>query len=196
MDWIDIALVIQVFALLNPLSSFPFLIAAYQKKMNVKAIAVKSVIVAFIIAVVIALLGMQLFNVFGIDVSSFRVAGGIILLLLAINMVRPKENGFQVEKITSLITIIATPMLTGPGTISFITIKVYEIGTAAMLLNLCVAFVLVAIVFILFSFAVDRINITLVDILSRILGLFLAAVAIQMISKGIEGIIVSFMSAA
>lgn len=186
----DITLVVQIFALLNPLASFPFLISAYKKKMNVKIIAVKAVIVAFLIALVIIFIGPFLFSIFGITLDSFRIAGGIVLLLLGINMVKPNgKNDKEAGGIDSLITIIATPLLTGPATISFITIKAYEIGKIPLLFDLCWAFLLVAIVFILFSFTINRINVRVVDIASRIMGLFLTAVAIEMISKGIEGVI-------
>jgi multiple antibiotic resistance protein len=184
----NIALIIQIFALINPLASFPFLISAYEKKMNVKIIAVKSVLVAFVLAILITLIGPSLFTIFGITLDSFRIAGGIVLLLLGIDMVRPKEEEHKVGKINSLIAIIATPLLTGPATISFITIKAFELGKMHVLYNVCIAFVLVAIVFILFSFLISKINTTVVDIASRIMGLFLTAVSIEMIASGIQGI--------
>jgi len=181
---IDISLIIQIFVLLNPLSSFPFLIAAYEKKMNLKAVVLKAVITAFAIAVVMALVGPTLFSVFGITLDSFRIAGGVVLIMLGYRMVRPKEEEQKVTNIDSLITIIATPMLTGPGTISFITIKSLELGSPTVLSNLCFSFLLVGFIFFMFSQQVSKVN-----ILSRILGLFLMAVAVEMISNGLEGII-------
>lgn len=189
MQSFDIALILQIFVLLNPLASFPFLINAYKKKFNVKLIATKAVSVAFIIALAIIFIGPALFSVFGITLNSFRIAGGIVILLLGINMVRPSEGHNNNIHIQSLITIIATPLLTGPATISFLTIKVYEIGKTTLLINLILAFVLVTIVFLLFSHLVDKINARIVDIASRILGLFLTAVAIELIANGIQGIL-------
>lgn len=185
---IDIILILQIFALLNPLSSFPFLMAAYKKRMNVRKIAVRSVLVAFAVALVIAFAGPYLFKIFGITLDSFRIAGGAVLLLLGINMVKPKEEEEKVGKTSSLVTLIATPMLTGPATISFITIKVYEIGMVSLLTNLSIAFLFVGAIFFLFSVMIKRINPTVVDIMARILGLFITAVAIEMIASGIMGI--------
>ena len=184
----DIALILQIFVLLNPFASFPFLMNAYKKKFNVKIIATKAVSVAFVIAIATVFLGPILFSVFGVTLNSFRIAGGVVLLLLGINMVRPSDGHQNSIHIQSLITIIATPLLTGPATISFLTIKVYEIGKTTLLINLISAFVLVAIVFFLFSHLVDKINARIVDIISRVLGLFLTAVAIELISEGIQGI--------
>lgn len=185
---VNIPLIIQLFVLLNPFYSISFLISAHKKKMNVHTIAFKSVITAYIIALIIIFFGPFLFNIFGITLDSFRIAGGVVLLLLGINMVKShEENGHEFKAIDSLITLIATPLLTGPATISFITIKAYEIGKIPVFINVSLAFVLVGVVFILISYMVDKINLGLVDIASRVLGLFLSAVAIEMIAKGIEG---------
>ncbi|MEK6942652.1 MAG: MarC family protein [Nanoarchaeota archaeon] len=186
----SLALIIQIFVLLNPLSSFPLLMSAYKQKMNVKKVAFISVVTAFVIAVIIAVVGPSLFSLFGISLNSFRIAGGVVLLLLGLDTIKPKhEKEAKVEGVEGLISIIATPLLTGPATISFITIKAYEIGQAAILFNLFMAFILVGIVFILFAYSVPRVNIHIVDISSRILGLFLTAVAIEMIASGTIAII-------
>jgi multiple antibiotic resistance protein len=185
----SLAVVIQLFALLNPLSSFPVLLSAYKSKLNVKKIAANAVLLAFLIALIIALFGQYLFELFGISLDSFKIAGGIVLLLLGLETIRGKEKEEKVTKTDSLISIIATPLLTGPGTMSYITIKVYEIGKFKMVFNIFFAFILVAIVFMVFSFSVKKINPKVINISSRILGLFLTAVAIQLIATGIQGVL-------
>jgi multiple antibiotic resistance protein len=186
---IDFALIMQILVLVNPLSSFPVLMSAYKSKMNVKKIAFFSVILALVIAIIIALIGQFLFNLFGVTLDSFRIAGGIILLLLGLDTIRSKEKEEKdIGKVDSLISIIATPLLTGPATISFITIKSYEISQLAIITNLLLAFLLVGIIFVLFALMIKKINMKLIDIVSRIFGLFLTAVAIQMISQGIINI--------
>lgn len=186
----NIPLVIQLFVLINPLSSFPFLISAQEKGMNIRKIAIRAVITAFIVAFVMALIGVPLFGLFGISTSSFRVAGGIVLIVLAYQMVRPSpEKKDEIKDVDAVTTLIATPMLTGPATISFITIKTMEEGFASFFPNLIISFVLVGIVFYFFSLLVKKIDAKIVNILSRILGLFLMAVAVDMIFAGIKGII-------
>ncbi len=187
----DLSLALQIFALLNPLASFPIIMAAYRKKMNIKKIAASAVIVAFAVALVIVFVGPALFSMFSITLDSFRIAGGIVLLLLGIHMVRPSsdDDKKEVTSIDSTISIIATPMLTGPATISFLTIKSYEIGQWSVLSGLLFAFILVGFVFLLFAFTISKINTKLIDITSRVLGLFLTAVSIEMIAKGISGIV-------
>jgi multiple antibiotic resistance protein len=186
---ISIALMIQIFVLVNPLSSVPVLMQAWKKKMNVKRIALTGSFVAFIIALSVALFGPFLFNFFGITTDSFRIAGGLVLLLLGLDTIRDKEEKTKVTKIDSLISIIATPLLTGPATISFITLKAFEFGRIPMAVNVISAFVFVGIVFYLFALAIPKINEKVVGIVSKILGLFLAGMAIEMIANGILNII-------
>lgn len=186
---VSIALIFQIFVLLNPLSSVPILMQAWKKKMNVRLIAVSATIVAFIVAIIVSLIGPYLFDFFGITVDSFRIAGGIVLLLLGLNTIRDGENKTEVNKVDSLISIIATPLLTGPATISYITIKVFELGKITMIVNITLAFFLVGLVFILFALAISRINEKIVSITSKILGLFLTGIAIEMIATGIMNLI-------
>lgn len=185
----EIGLIIQMFVLLNPLSSFPILVSAYKNKMNVRKIALNSVFLAFIIAVIIAVFGPNLFALFGISIDSFRIAGGIVLLLLGINTINEIREKDKVDKVDSLVSLIATPLLTGPATISFITIKSIEIGKIPLLFNIVVSFLFVGIAFYAFSASISKINMKIVTITSRILGLFLAAIGIEMIFVGLRALL-------
>ena len=186
---IDLALIIQLFILIKPLSSFPVLLAAYKSKMNVKRIAISAVFLAFIIALIIALIGPYLFSLFNITLDSFRIAGGVVLFLLGLDKVRPKEHDRKdIKEADALTSIIATPLLTGPAIISFIIVQAFDVGRVSIISNLLFAFIAVGIVFMIFAFTISKINAKVIDIASRIFGLFLTAVAIQMIAKGIQGL--------
>lgn len=195
-DLFDIAIIIQIFVLVNPLSSIPVLVSAYKNKYNVKKIALTAVILAFLIAMVLALVGPYLFDIFGVTIDGFRIAGGIVLLLLGLDTIRGgKENGEstdksdkQVGKVDSMISILATPLLTGPATISYVTIKAFELGRLSLISNILIAFILVGIVFFILALMIPKINLKLINILSKVLGLFLTAMAIEMIAKGITNI--------
>jgi len=187
---LNLALVLQLFVLINPLYSLPYLMASQRQHINVRRVAVSAVITAFIIAVIIALFGPFMFGMFGITINSLRIAGGIVILLLGLETIRSGvESKSNVNHIDTMIAIIASPMLTGPATISFVTIKTYEIGRVSILVNLFAAFILVAVIFIAFSFAIARINQRLISITARVLGLFLTAVAIEMMARGVQAYI-------
>ncbi|MEI7718692.1 MAG: MarC family protein [archaeon] len=192
MGLIDVAIIAQLFVLINPFSSFPVLFNAYQNKMNVRKIAVTASILALVIAIIICFIGSSLFGFFGITIDSFRIAGGICLLLLGLDTIRNREEKENVGKVDSLISILATPLLTGPATISFIIIKSIEIGRPVLLANILLAFILVGIVFILFSYGIKRINVRVIEISAKIMGLFLTAMAIELISRGAFNLFIGF----
>lgn len=184
----DLALVLQLFALLNPLSSFPVLMSAYKKKMDVHSIAIKSSLFAYAIALFIIFAGPQFFSLYGVNVDSFRIAGGIILLLLGIETVRPKPVRDDINEVDSTVAIIATPLLTGPAVISFLTISAIDLPISDLIASTTVAFGIVGFVFVLFSYTIPMINAKIVELLSKVMGLFLTALAIQMITAGISAI--------
>ncbi|VVB79381.1 MarC family integral membrane protein [uncultured archaeon] len=188
MNWLSFAIIAQIFVLVNPISSVPALIRAYSKKFDVKKIALYAVLVAFILAVIINFVGPSLFTLFGITLDSFRIAGGILLLLLGIQTIWVPEKDEEGSKVDSIISIIATPLLTGPATISFITLKSFELGSFILLPNIVMSFVLVGIVFYLFALAVPRVNQKVIDIVSKIFALFLMGMAVELIVAGIKGI--------
>ncbi|MBI5223165.1 MarC family protein [Candidatus Micrarchaeota archaeon] len=186
---LDFSLILQFFVLLNPMSSLSVLISAYKQKMDVRKLAINAVMAAFAIALCMVFVGPYLFSLFGITLNSFKIAGGVVLFLLGLDTIRPKQSTEgEFGQVEALISIIATPLLTGPATISFITLKTFEIGALAVLSNLIVAFMGVFLVFYTFSMMINKVNFKLVGIASRILGLFLTAVAIEMIANGISAL--------
>ncbi|PIZ53739.1 hypothetical protein COY28_03325, partial [Candidatus Woesearchaeota archaeon CG_4_10_14_0_2_um_filter_57_5] len=132
-DNISFPIIFQMFVLLNPMSSVPILLAAHRNKLDVRRISMQAVLVAFAVAATVAVLGPVLFTAFSISVDSFRIAGGIVLLLLGIQTVRPVPRDISnVTEADSISSLIATPMLTGPATISYITVKTIDFGRVAV----------------------------------------------------------------
>jgi multiple antibiotic resistance protein len=185
------ALIVQLFILINPLSSFPMLMGAYRKKMDVKKIALYSVIIAFAIAILFVFIGPLLFTAFGISLNSLMMAGGIILVLLGIDTVRlNEEHGKNANEIDGYISLIASPMLTGPATISFIILKSYEMGTFDLVANITATFMIIGIVFLCSAMMIKKVNVRIMSIVSKIFGLFLTAIGIEMVAKGIQALLI------
>ena len=180
------AVIMQMFALVNPLSSFPVLMAAYKKKLDVRGIAIKASIVAYLVAMFCLFFGPQFFSLYGVSIDAFRLAGGVVLFLLGLETVRPKPLRDDVSEVDSLIAIIATPLLTGPAVISFLTIKSLETGAVPLVPDVTLSFLIVGIIFFVFSVLLPRINEKAVEILSKIMGLFLMAIAVEMMAKGMS----------
>lgn len=183
-------LILQFFVLLNPLSSAPFLIKLQKHKVNVRSVASSAVLTAFFVALAIAVAGKWLFQLFGITPNSFRVAGGIVIMLLGLETIRGQEEDAPPSGgLDNYIAILATPILTGPATMSFVSLKAFEEGILKVVVNLIVAFIGVAAVMYLLTVMISRLNTRLVGIVSRILGLFLTAMAVEMMAKGLDGLI-------
>jgi multiple antibiotic resistance protein len=185
---LSLPLMLQMFVLINPLASFPMLIAAFRKRMDAKKIAVISVAVAFAIAMLMVFIGPLLFTMFGIGIDSFMIAGGLILLLLGIDTVRhPAEYGeASPDEMDGFISLIATPLLTGPATMSFIILKTYEMNQTDLAVNVTLTFVAIGVLFTLLALAVPKVNAKLVSIISKIMGLFLTAMGMEMMVRGIQ----------
>lgn len=186
---LDISLVMQVFVLINPLSSLPVLVAAHTNKMDVKSIAFQALLIAFALAFVMIFIGPSLFGVFHIGIDAFRIAGGVVLFMLGLSTARGERKQYEADKTNALTSLIATPLLTGPAVISFVTIYTYEFGTLPMVINVAAAFIVVGAVFTVLTRLIPRLDMNLVGIVSRVLGLCLLAVAIQMLATGVKALL-------
>ncbi len=195
MEMFDLAIIMQIFVLLNPLSSFPVLMSAHKKKLDVSSIAIRASVAAYVVAVCIILFGPQFFSLYGISIDSFRIAGGVILFLLGVETVRPKPVKEEVNEVDSLVAIIATPLLTGPAVMSFLTIRTIEMGVLPVLVQATGAFFIAGLVFYLFSLFLPKLNPKVIEIASKVMGLFLTAIAIEMIAKGATALFTSILAA-
>ena len=125
---------ISLLALINPVGAVPFflsLTSEHSEAERRRTIRTASIAVFCVIAVT-TVLGQQIINFFGISVGSLEVGGGIIMLLMAINMLNaqignaratPEERDEAESKNSIAVVPLAIPLLTGPGSIS--TVIVY-----------------------------------------------------------------------
>ncbi|HLC47997.1 MAG TPA: MarC family protein [Candidatus Norongarragalinales archaeon] len=184
---LDLQLILKISFLLNPLSSIPVLFVAYHQKLNVKQIAFKSTLLGFAVAIAFVLIGPYLFKIYGIDINSFRAAGGLVIMLLGLSMAREKRD-YSGEHPDALVSLIATPLLTGPATMSFLILTAAEVGTAIVLANLIFSFLIVGSFFIIIAYMIPRVNLEYVRFVSRLLGLFLIGLGLEMLVMGIKAI--------
>lgn len=142
--------------------------------------------------------GHLIFELFGITLPAFRVAGGLILWLVAMDMLRsqrtmqetPAEIIEGQEKDDVALTPLAVPMLAGPGAISTVTVLAGQARTVARTVTVYAAIVLTAFVCWIVLRAADRLSARLgrtgIQIALRIMGLMLAAVAVQFVITGVR----------
>lgn len=152
-------------------------------------IIVQSIITALCLAITFVIMGREVFKFLGITVPDFMIAGGGILFCIAILdlLTQSKERRLPPDELGAV--PIGTPLIVGPAvlTTSLITVDQHGTGIAlcAVLLNILLAGVV-------FSFADRLISVlgkTGAQALSKVLSLFLAAIAIMMIRRGVLEII-------
>ena len=139
---------------------------------------------------------------FGISISSFKIAGGILLLLMAINMLNAKTPNAKStkeeleeahEKSTNISEIaivpLAIPLIAGPGAISTIIIYSQQDDSLIHLLYMSlIIFLLSVIVFVSLrasTFITKKLGITGINVISRVMGLILASISIEFIVSGL-----------
>jgi len=161
----------------------------------------RTTLVAFAIAILFSLGGDLVLRIFGITVDSLRVAGGILLFLVAIDMLRGVRQQNKVTEVELLdanqredvsIFPLAIPLLTGPGAITTVVVLMGATDdlTKKGLVLLAISLTFLATFFILkFSQYIDKaLGITGIMVMTRIMGLILGAVAVSFVATGIWNI--------
>ncbi|MCS6969441.1 MAG: MarC family protein [Planctomycetota bacterium] len=149
-----------------------------------------------------ALVGQQLFDFFGVTIDAFRIAGGFLLFLIALDFVQVRQTRMKatepeiaegVEKQETGIIPLGIPMLAGPGAIA--TVMVLSHGGWPSLGPVLVAIVLVGLSTLLVLLAAARmqqhLSATTLGIVLRLEGLLLAAIAVQMVVTGVTNLVLS-----
>ncbi|MDD5331326.1 MAG: MarC family protein [Candidatus Nanoarchaeia archaeon] len=190
-----IQLIILFAVIFDPLASFAVFLAA-SSKMKPKErrkTATYAILIALGLSLAVLILGETLLKIFSTNIDEFRVAGGIILLLLGIRMALGKSltNLESVEGNSSkaVAALIGTPLLTGPAAITAILVSMNDYGR--VMTGLAVLTVLFA-TGILF-YQANRINKfvghTTIQTMSTILGLITLAWGVKFIAVGVKAIL-------
>jgi multiple antibiotic resistance protein len=194
---------IGIIAILNPLGALPMYLSltADHSEQDKKQVAMTAAKAASVILLVTLFFGEFILSFFGISVNSFRVGGGILILLMAISMLNAQTSGAKsteaerleaTQKSSVAVVPLAMPMLAGPGAISSVILYAnraegwlhYLIISAEIVL----VGILLAILMRLSGKIASRLGQTGMNIITRVMGLILAAIAIEFISLGVKGI--------
>ena len=158
----------------------------------------RACIAAALLLIVFALAGRLIFQMFGITMPAFRIAGGLILWLVAMDMLRgerttqesPVEITEGKQKEDVAVTPLAVPMLAGPGAISTVMVLAGQARTATQHVIVYFSIILTAVLSWIALRVGERLVIWLgetgIRVATRIMGLMLAAVAIQFVLTGVK----------
>jgi multiple antibiotic resistance protein len=199
---------VAIFAIVNPIGAMTFFVVltrAYPKVVK-KRVIERAVLAATLALLIFALVGNYIFLIFGTSIPAFRIAGGILLFSIAFSMMQgersrtqltPQDRQEALEREAIGIVPLGIPMLAGPGAITTV-IALMADATSPGLDMLRVVVILGS---ILGTMLASWIMLTYADVIfhrigrmgayaiSRIMGLILAAIAVQFIILGIQGAI-------
>ncbi len=204
-----------LFALLNPLGVLPIFIGytSKERKGAQRWIALFIAITVWALLILFLLTGSALLRFFGISIDAFRIAGGILLTLIGINIVtgsssQETENVLAQTETTDLqeaksvyrkiVIPLAMPLLVGPGVIANVILHASQAEVAKqdeLLVGFSVVIALISfLTFVIFLSGrwLQRVigNVGL-SILTRILGLLVAAIGVQFMVTGISSVIIT-----
>ena len=189
----------SIFFLVDPFAALPTFLAVTADQDNAKRVrtARKASLTALVILSAFALAGTWIFKLFGISLPAFEIAGGIILLLIGLDMLEAKrsatqETGGETEaaatKDDAGIVPMGIPMLAGPGAITSVMVLVGQAQSKWQMAAIYAAIAVTAAICWLVLGSATRVAAALGDtgirILIRVMGLLLVALAVQYFVNG------------
>jgi multiple antibiotic resistance protein len=186
------------FIVIDPLGNTPLFLSITQHmeaKQKIK-VALSATIIATIILLFFALLGSSLLTYLNISYPAFTIGGGIILLIIAIEMLfdkRQQRKGEDLDLNSDNVSIfpLATPIIAGPAAITSVIVSVSDIGinftnqTVGMFSLIIVLFLTFIIFFIASKFS-KLINKKIIGVISRVVAIILVGLSVQYILDGIK----------
>ncbi|HIO96814.1 MAG TPA: NAAT family transporter [Leucothrix sp.] len=191
---------VAILAIVNPIGIVPIFLALTQgdsiaerrKTARLTALSVG------LILVIAAFAGEAVLSFFGIGLPSFRVGGGILVLLMAISMLQakqsrirqsPSEAEYAEEKEHVAVVPLAIPLMAGPGAISVVIIHGHQAVNLQGKILLGGSIFSVALLSLISLYLAESIGkalgVTGLNIATRIMGLILASIGVQMIAQGL-----------
>ncbi len=210
---------VTLFVIIDPIGLVPIFVAltqdgdpAYKKRMAISAASI-----AFVILLIFALVGKPLLAALGISLAAFRIAGGALLFLIALEMVFEKRNKKRSDRAEerhdelasqheedSLRSAspseepddvsafpLAMPFLAGPGAIATIMLLMSEhhdswVAQASIVAAMSSVLLITVVLFILSGKAAKYLPPSVTNVISRLLGMLLAALSIQFVIDGVK----------
>jgi len=190
----------SLFVIVDPIGLIPaFLAMTPQNTVNERIrMAALACAVSFFILLTCVLTGEMVFHIFSVTLPAFEIAGGIVLLLIGLDMLQAKRTQVKetkeeqeegVDKSDIAVTPLAIPMLAGPGAITTaILLNAQAVGISEKLILIANVFMVCAATFVILSLIAIRsqkISVILLKIITRLMGLVLTAIAVQFILNGV-----------
>lgn len=174
-----------LFFIFDPFATVPMFISLTkgQSEKDQRASANKAVFVAGLLFVIFALIGAQLLDMFSITTDAFRIAGGIVLLLMAMEIIFSLSLSKKEDTSVAWV-IIATPLLSGPGVITTAILLVHIYGHFTVLIAGVISLAVTWGIMRNSLLISQKVGNNAIEVFSKIIGLLLAAIAVEFIMRG------------
>lgn len=190
---------ITLFVIIDPIGLAPLFVALTkgEESAHRRGIAIRATLIAGGLLILFGLFGEAVLGFAGISMPAFRIAGGILLFLTALDMLferRTKRRKGQASSANDpSVFPLATPLIAGPGSIATIILLTGQAGDdwAAIGAVMLVLLAVLLLVFLLFlsAGALERIlGNTGTNVVTRLLGMLLAALSVQFVIDGITAV--------
>jgi len=181
--------VISLFIIVDPLGNIPILISLTENmnKEERKKTFQTATVTGVILLLSFALVGQQIFILFGISMQSFMIAGGILLLLISMKILitgRWEESEVPPESVG--IVPIAIPLLVGPGAITTAILNIRIFNVAVTMISVLIVFLIVWITLRFIDPIYRLLGRSGSLIIARVMALLIAAIAVEYILEGIR----------
>jgi multiple antibiotic resistance protein len=168
-----------------------------------RRLAVRGVVIGSAILIVFALVGEPLLRALGIGLPAFRIAGGILLLLLAVDMVMARQSGLRTmtpgedaethSRSDISVFPLGIPLIAGPGAITSVVLLVGRVGgdiaAQAAVIGVLIAVLILTLICLLLAGQLMRLlGVTGINVISRVSGIIVAALAVQFMIDGVRAI--------
>lgn len=201
MDFLDFAILTfgSLIAVLEPFSTTAVYVTLTKDMNSIekKRIIRRSAVVSFLVLIFFAFTGHLIFRVFGITLPAFQIAGGILLVMVALDMLRPGETEIAPKRSEDIAIVpLAFPLTSGPGSITAVILLVSQAE------NLLQTFIVPAGIFVgvMLTFLATKFSTGLVKrfgdqglrVVTALMAIIVLAIAVQFILNGIAGAISQF----
>jgi multiple antibiotic resistance protein len=202
-EWLSFSLLSlsAIFFVVDPMGAIPVFMAMTRDDPPAKRrdMAKRASIAAFFVLSTFAVAGTVIFKVFGITLGAFKVAGGVLLLLTSIDLLRaqpqrtrvsPEEEREGAEKEDVAIFPLAIPILAGPGSIATVAALMGRAGRKAFAVPVVLSIALTCLASYLMLVGAERISrllgVTGLSVMNRVIGLIIGAIAVQFMFDGLR----------
>ncbi len=196
---------VTLFVVIDPLGIAPIFASITPKDAapQRRKIAVKGVTIAAVILIAFALGGQALLTAMGIGLPAFQIAGGLLLLLLSIDMVMVRHSGLRettpgeaeegIQRSDVSVFPLAIPLIAGPGALTSIVLLMGEARQDPVVQGLVLAVMLVVLAITLICLLVTGRLIRLlgqtgINVVTRVFGIIMAALSVQFILDGLGAV--------